>query len=637
MHVCQAMRLLVIAFVAIAFSKTAHAIEILPEQTVTAPRPSLENQVNNNDQLDAEDLTRLQQRSISDVLQGSPSYTSSRAGGIGQPVVTFMRGTSGQGILTLDDIPMLLTVPGSQVTDTLPSEAIHRAEVQRGSSEAYHPFQALGGAIRLYTHDRETSGGKLSVEGGSFGTLRETLQASLAGSAGRATATLTRTDTFDGSHFANSFNNPERDPFHFTQGIFRFSTGLGDKALWEGSMLYRNSTTGTDKFGLSRSGLLEVQDDANSFGHQETWLAQNKLTAQLAKNWESQLQLGYTQSRTSVKAGSQLNAVFSRLYLVNWRNRHVLFDKPEANHHWELYWGGQGRYEEGLSPLINFSQQRTSAAGFAGVEYQYQDFSVEAGVRVENFNRYGIHPLFQAGAGWQIRPDLTLRVSGGMGYRLPAYTELLFLFFGNPALKPERAISGELGLDWFPIKNLKLTGTGFYHHYQDLISIADNPILDFTPPSQNTAYDPHPGSGPISANVASARVAGLDLTGQYNWGNGLDTGFSYTFSDNRDLQTSKLLPFRPRQSLKLWQEWHAPKWPLTVRVETLYRNRTWNDFDNRFPVKDSVQINASVRYRINQHLETYLRGENLTDNRHAFVYSFNTPGAAVYGGFNVQW
>jgi outer membrane cobalamin receptor len=548
-----------------------------------------------------------------------------------------MRGAGGQGIITLDDIPLLLTVPGSQVNDTLPSETIHRAEIQRGPSESYYPFQALGGTIRLYTHDRDTSGGKLSVEGGSFGSLRSTLQAGLAGKSGRATATLTRGDAFDGAYFANAFNNPEHDPFNYTQGIFRFTSNLGDQCRWEGSMLYRNSTTGVDKFGISSSGLFTTQDDPSSYGRQETWLAQNKLTSQMTENWESQLQMGYTQSRTTVKVGSLLNAVFSRLYLVNWRNQHTLQDNPGTKHRWQLYWGGQGRYEEGLSPIINFGQHRTSTAGFAGMTYQYQDLSAEAGVRVENFDRYGTHPLFQAGAGWQINPDLTLRASGGMGYRLPAYTELLFLFFGNPALKPERSISGELGLDWHPINNLQLTATGFYHHYQDLISVAVNPVLDSTPPRFNTAYDPHPGTGPISANIASARVAGLELTGQYNWGNGLDTGFSYTFSDSRDLHTNKLLPYRPRQNLKLWQEWRMNPWPLTLRLETIYRNSTWSDFNNQFPVKDSVQINAALRYRVNQHFEAYLRGENLSDNRHAFVYSFDTPGAAVYGGFNVQW
>ncbi len=305
----------------------------------------------------------MQQRSISDVLQGTASYSFSRAGGIGQPGITFMRGAGGQGVMTLDDIPLLQTVPGSQLTDTLPSEAVQRAELQRGPSESYYSFQALGGAIRLYTHDRDSSGGKLSVEGGSFGMLRETLQAGLAGKAGRATVTLTRGDAFDGAHFANAFNNPEQDPFHYIQGIFRFTSDLSDTARWEGSLLYRNSKTGTDKFGFTPSGLVEAQDDANSFGREETWLAQNKLITKLGKDWESQLQLGYTQSRTRVNAGLLQNAVFSRLYLVNWRNRHPLYENPEAKHRWQFFWGGQSRFEEGLSPLINFSQHRTSAAG----------------------------------------------------------------------------------------------------------------------------------------------------------------------------------------------------------------------------------------------------------------------------------
>jgi outer membrane cobalamin receptor len=607
----------------------------LPAVIVKAPPESLSQAASNTELLDEEDLTQMHQRSISDVLQGSASYSFSRAGGIGNQGVTLMRGAGGQGIMTLDDIPLLQTIPGSHVTDTLPSEAIQRAEIQRGPSESYYPFQALGGSIRLYTHDQNTSGGKVSVEGGSFGLLRETLLAGLAGKLGRATVTLTRADAFDGTHSANAFNNPERDPFRYTQGILRLSSDLSSTARWEGSMLYRKSTAGIDKFGLNNLGLVVNQDDANSFRWEESWLTQNKLTTQLTDTWESQLQLGYTQSKISVKSGLSQNAVFSRLYLVNWRNRHQLLEKPEEKYRWQLYWGGQGRYEQGVSPLIGLSRHRTSAAGFAGTEFQYQTITGEAGVRVEQFDRFGAHPLFQANASWRIRPYLTLRASGGTGYRLPAYTELLFLFFGNLALKPERAASGEIGFEWHPISNLQFAANGFYHHYQDLISVAYNPKLDLTPPSQNNAYDPHPGSGAIIANVANARVAGMEITGQYNWSNGLDTGFSYTFSDSLNLNTNKLLPLRPRHSAKFWQEWRMPQWPLTLRVETVYRNRTWNDFNNQFPVKDSVQINASLRYRIDQNIEAYLRGENLSDNRHAFVYSFDTPGAAVYGGFNV--
>lgn len=615
----------------------AEDIVTLPPVTVSARAESLQQPTGNTEFLDEDDITRMHQRSISDVLQGTAGYSFSRLGGIGATGVTLLRGAGGQGVMTLDDIPLLQSIPGSHLTDTLPSEAIQRAEIQRGPSESYYPFQALGGTIRLYTHDRDTSGGKVSVEGGSFGLLRETLQSGLAGKAGRVTATLTRMDAFDGTHFANAFDNPERDPFRYTQGIFRFTGNLSNTARWEGSVLYRNSAAEIDKFGLSRQFLVTTQDDPNSFRREETWLAQNKLSAQLTRDWESQLQLGFTQAKALVNAGPIRNAIFSRLYLVNWRNRHRLFESPNEKRRLQWYWGGQGRYEQGMAPLADFSQHRTSAAGFAGMEFQYRNISGGAGVRVENFDRYGTHSLLQAAASWRIRPDLTLRVSGGTGYRLPAYSELLFLFFGNPALKPERAASGEFGIAWRPSGNLQLGATGFYHHYQDLISIAYSPKLDLTPPSLNTAYDPHPANGPVSANIANAAVAGFELSGQYNWGNEMDTGFSYTYSDSRDLNTHKLLPLRPRHSAKFWEEWRMPEWPLTLRVETVYRNRAWNDFNNQFPVKDSVQINASLRYRIFPNVEAYLRGENLSDNRHAFVFSFDTPGVALYGGFDADF
>lgn len=621
-------------------SQTSYAgeeITTLEPLVVKAPRETLSQLIRNSEQLDQEDLTRMHQRSISDILQGSPGFSFTRFGGYGQPGASFMRGAGGQGIMTLDDIPLLQTVPGSQISNTIPGEAIQSVSIDRGPSAAFHSFQALGGAIRMTTLEREQTGAKLTVEGGSFGLLRETLQAGLVGSLGKITATLTRADAFDGTHLANSFKYPERDKFNYTQAILRFSSDITSRLNWQGSMLYQKTLSGADKFGLDSNGLVETQDDANSYGHQETWLAQNRLTMAVTDNWESQLQLGYTQSATFINAGPLFNSVFSRLYLVNWNNRHKIVDNPDQHRQWQFVWGGQGRYELGKSPNTGFSQHRTSTAGFMSTEFQYGDFSGETGIRIEDFDRYGTHPLFHTTGVWQVTPRLSLRASGGTGYRLPSYTELLFLFFGNQALKPERAASGEFGIVWLPIENMRLTANGFYHHYQDLISIAFDPNPDFNRPGADAAYNPRPRFGPLSANIANARTAGFELTGQYCWGNGLDSGFSYTFSDNRDLNTDLLVPLKPRHIAKFWQEWRISQLPLTLRLETFYRNSTWNDFKNTLPVDDSVQINASVRYRINSNFEAFLRGENLTDNRHAVIYSADMPGVSVYGGFQVEF
>lgn len=221
--------------------RPACALEYLPLLTVTPAPAPLEQLVNDPEILEEEELAVAHERSMTDVLQGFSGLTSSKIGGFGQVGSLYVRGAGGQGLITLDDIPLLLSIPGFFNLDTLPVEAIGRAEIERGPGAAYYPFQSLGGAVRLYTQERAETGGRLSVEGGSFGILRETLQGGLAGDAGRLTATLSRGDAFDGAHLANAAGNPEREPSHFTQGILRFSSDLTARLNWQGSMLYRNS------------------------------------------------------------------------------------------------------------------------------------------------------------------------------------------------------------------------------------------------------------------------------------------------------------------------------------------------------------------------------------------------------------
>ena len=166
-------------------NQSAFAVETLPEIIITAPRKPLAEQINSSQLLDDEDIAVAHERTITDVIQGLPGISSSRAGGFGQTQPLNIRGASGQGVVTLDGLPLLQSAPGFLNLDTLPSEAIQQAEIERGASAAYHSFQALGGAINLYTLDRQETGGKISVEGGSFDTLRETLQTGLIGSLGR--------------------------------------------------------------------------------------------------------------------------------------------------------------------------------------------------------------------------------------------------------------------------------------------------------------------------------------------------------------------------------------------------------------------------------------------------------------------
>ncbi len=601
-------------------NQLAFAVETLPDITIIAPRKPLQEQINNPQKLDEDDISIAHERTITDIIHGMPGITATKVGGFGQPSGLYIRGVGGQGVVTLDGIPLLQSLPGLLFLDTLPAEAIQSAEIVRGPDSAFRAFQSLGGGIRLTTQDRQNTGGKLSVEGGSFGLLRETLQTGITGALGRATATLSRTDAFDGMQVADARTNPERDPTHFTQGILRFSSDLSKRLNWQGSVLYRNTGTSIDTYDLNPQGLVPGVDDLNGHGYEETWLAQNTLNAQLGNNWNSQLQLGYTQMATTSKLTLFQNKVFTRLYLINWQNRHVLFENQERGTLWQLNWGVQGRHEQGESTTSGFAQRRTMTAPFLQTQAQFGNLSGETGVRVEHFDQFGDHPLFKTAAAWRFTPNLTLRASGGTGYRLPSYTELLFLFFANKNLQPERASNGDLGLEWFPIKGAKLNLNGFYNRYDNLITIAHEPHL-----------------GPITINVPDATVAGIELDAQYAWLDNLETGVSYTFAESRDLHTGKALPYRPEHTARFWGQQKLLPIPLTLWAEAIVRSSTWNDFENTLPVGSALQINAAIRYAASKHVEVYIRGENLSNNRTPQVFSANMPGVAVYGGFKLDF
>jgi vitamin B12 transporter len=611
------------------FIQPACAIDYLPLLTVNPPETPLEQLINNPQILEEEDLFIAHERSITDVLQGYPGLSSSKIGGFGQVGALFMRGAGGQGLVTLDDIPLLQSIPGFFNLDTLPVEAIGRAEIERGPGAAHYSFQSLGGAVRLYTQERADTGGRLSVEGGSFGILRETLQGGLAGKAGRLTATLSRGDAFDGAHLANAAGNPEREPSHFTQGILRFSSDLTARLNWQGSMLYRNSGAGVDKFGIDDQGRIALQDDPNSNAKEETWLAQNSLNYRVSSDWNSRLQLGFTQLATEVNAGTLKNGMLTRLFLANWRNQHIFIEDTRQKIRWHVIWGGQSRQEQGTSTTsagfnqavpTRFRQERTLAAGFIDTQGQYGNLSGEAGMRMEHFDRYGDRPLFKAAAAWLMRPSLKLRASGGTGYRLPSYTELLFLFFSNPNLTPERSASGSLGLEWRPVTGMQIAVNGFYQRFDDLIT---------------SAYEPN--RGPVTLNVADADIAGMEWNAQYAWTDYFETGVSYTFSESHDLNTDKRLPFRPPHSARIWGKHKLAQLPVTLWAETVIRSATWNDSANTLPVDESIQVNAAIRYAVSSRAEVYLRGENLANNHTPQIYSTDMPGIAVYGGFQLDF
>ncbi len=157
-------------------------------------------------------------------------------------------------------------------------------------------------------------------------------------------------------------------------------------------------------------------------------------------------------------------------------------------------------------------------------------------------------------------------------------------FFGNPSLAPEQGWTGDLGLDWEPDTGTRLSITGYYQRFDDLIQLTLAPTLSLF----------------VGENVPDARIWGFELEGSQGWGHGVTTGIDYTYTDSRDLDSGLVLPRRPHHQGPAYCEWQLSAVPVKLWSEIVYRGSHFDDSEQRFIAGHAVYLNAQVRYRISR-------------------------------------
>lgn len=610
-------------------------INTLPEITVTAPMTEPDGITARADrpyhQYTETDLTVAHERSVEEVLQGEPGLAVTKTDGEGVSSLS-VRGAGGQGLMSLDGMPILYSLPGITNLNAVLPDGLQSVEVDRGFAPASQAFSAMSGSIRMTSRNAIKDGGDLRVEGGSFGFLRETLRGTLAGPKARMSIMANRTDVFDGTWGAPRHEgNPERDPSRGTQVLSRSDWSITEGLHWDGSFLYRKNWNGWDGVGINRGRVTKV-DDLGGFLDEEAWLAQNTLTAQLTDRWISRLQLGYTQTHNQLHVSGLHLGYATDLYLARFENDQLIW-RGDDQHTLRLLWGSEGRHERANGPTYTrtgpasfmegpgIHDERSQQAGFLDARYKLNRLSGDVGIRHEAYSQYADQNLVHAGLAWQWQPSLKLKANGGTGYRIPSYSERLFPLVGQINLKPERGVGGDLGFEWIPTENLKLNLTGFYHRYDNLIMLTWSPAP--TPE--------RPCAGQCLFNIASATSAGLEAMGQYRFNEQWQAGMAYTYNDATNLDTHGRTPFESLNTIRTFAEWQ-PSQPMHLWMEVIYRDRFYNDIGNLLAINDNLRLNAHAEYHYSERLKFYVRGENLTDNHSPYVISLNQTGVAVYGG-----
>lgn len=519
-------------------------------------------------------------------------------------------GSGGQGMVTLDGVPLFGNFAGFYSLSHYSLDALDRVTITRGAGGERHGSRTLGGAIHLQTRHMDKKDRFLHIEGGSYDSVRETAGSGLKTQAGDFSAVVGRSDVFNG--ISQAQNGSERDNFGMTHASGNWFKEFNRGRL-DASFYFVNTNEDIDGPGLVASrGKIGWVDDRRGKMSDETWVAQLKSQYDLASYWNSSLQFGFTQDRQHIISTLIRPAtITSRLFMLDWKNTHRLALNTHNQDRALLVWGINTQHQA----AVNATSTQTVVSPNIRGELALGDWQWSADARSDHGDAYGDHQVFSLGLTRSLPNNMSIWTNGGTGYRQPGVSELTHPVFGNPLLKGEHNAGGEVGWRWNPQLDSEIKVSGYYQNYRQMITMQLN---------SNT--------GASSANnVPEANAWGAEMQTRQRWSKTWESGLNYSYVDIKNPITSLRVPSRPEHQGVFWNEIQLLQ-PLKFRIELNVHSGFWLDTANTLRSRSAPRINTLLTYQLMPKTELYLRGENITDERAPEIYDFSFNGAAFYLG-----
>lgn len=560
--------------------------------------------------LDRAALQAVEMPNLNGALKNQNGLMLSQGSGQMQTGISMRGASGGQGLLTLDGVPLFGNFAGFYSLSHYSLDALDRVSVTRGSGGEQHGSRTLGGAIHLQTRRMQEKDNFLRLEGGSYDTVRGAIGSGLTTQAGDFSAVVGRSDVFNGVSQAQ--NGAERDDFGMTHASGNWFKEFKRGSL-DASMYFVRTDEDIDGPGLilPRRNIGWVDDKRGKFSD-ETWVAQLHGQYDLTPYWNSSLQFGYSQDRQKMRTSSvKPFTITNQLLMLDWKNNHRLPLSSDNQDQALLAWGINSQHQQ----VLNLPARQTMISPNVRGELIMGAWQWSADARFDHGDSYGDHQVFNVGVNRSLPKNMNVWANGGTGYRQPGVNELMNPLFGNPSLQGEHSAGGEIGWRWKPLPESEVKASGYYQNYRQMITMQ---------------LDPKTGIS-RAGNVAEADVWGADIQAQHRWSTIWASGVNYSYMLAQNPLTQLRVAIRPDHQSLFWNEVQLLQ-PLKLRVEFSMRSGYWFDAANKLRAHAAPRINALLKYQLTPKTDVYLRGENITDERTPELYDFTYNGAAFYLG-----
>lgn len=606
-----------------------------------------------------------QRRSLTDILMRQPGLNVVQTGGPGGASSIFMRGNNSNEVkVRLDgmDINDGSSTNGLFDAGQFVTDGMGRIDILRGPQSGLYGADAMAGVIDITTAQGE---GRFKpfvrLEGGSYGTFNQTFGA--RGSKGRFHYNVElshyRMDGFNNiPSYIEKYYDADRQQRHegnrndnrsanirLGYDVTRnFDVGLTARLIQGNNHSYSLYDLESEHYGASGVREQTNQNEAIVRG-----------TAHLVSFhglFDQVIGLGYMTNRnrwteTGTSYGSPVNPdpdyYRSSRLKIDWHGTfnfqqygQLLIGAEHFHDTFNTSHTASNTWDSGY----NTSASMDTTAGYGQYQGNWNHILYgAANIRYDANSRYGNHVT------WRVAPAIhvpgtgtIIKASAGSGFHGPSLYQLFanqegmgYSEKGNPNLKAEQLIGYDAGIEQKLLHDhLNFGATWYDNRVRNLIqsSLSIDPSYNY-----NYSY----------ANVAKARMYGVEAFLNWKARNDLEFNLSYTWTHTRDETNNVELQRRPQHKFNFNTTWR-PIDNLTFSGNILYIS-AWRDL----PVIGSetcstcgkghgyFTIDVAASYKINHYISVYARADNLLNRQFEDPIGYLQPGRAGYGGFTLSY
>ncbi len=245
-----------------------------------------------------------------------------------------------------------------------------------------------------------------------------------------------------------------------------------------------------------------------------------------------------------------------------------------------------------------------------------QKLNITPGAMLADYNDFGSFFYPGIDLGYSIDSNNRIYANAGKTYRTPTYTDLYYedsVNEGNPYLKPEEALSYEIGYK-FTHKNISLNLNLFRRENKDLI--------DWIKENEDDKWKP--------TNIAEVNTSGIEAFADYYFFNKFLNSLSigYTYLDNEFKISEDLISRYVLDNLK---HQFTAKFNhdllKNISVEWAYR------YNYRIALDDYHLLDTKLKWN-NNRCDVFLQANNLLNTNYTETNLILMPGRWLSGGMN---